>query len=197
MPDPDALLMLKFRAGETEAFTEIVKRHQRALVRFFFGLVWDRHAAEDLAQEVFVRLYTHAAHYEPKAKFTTYLYRVARNLWIDRVRSQAVHPRPASLDRKLGGDSDDEATLGDSIGAARTPSPVDTAVQAETRMRLRKAIESLPDEMRDVLFLAETQGLRYEEIGEILEIPVGTVKSRVHAAVGRLREILGSGGGNE
>ncbi len=197
MPDPDALLMLRFRAGETEAFTELVKRHQRALVQFFFGCVWDRHAAEDLAQEVFIRLYTHAAHYEAKAKFTTYLYRVARNLWIDRVRSQAVRPTPASLDRGGRSDADDEGALGDSIPSTKAPSPVDTAVQSETRARLRTAIDSLPEEMRDVLFLAETQGLRYEEIGEILEIPVGTVKSRVHAAVGRLREILGPRGETE
>src|SRR6187549_1798973 len=99
----DAALMAALKSGELEAFNALVARHQRSLINFFYHLCWDRQVAEDCAQEVFLRVYSHLNTYEPQAKFTTFLFRIARNLWIDRVRTAAVHGKPLSLQRPSGG----------------------------------------------------------------------------------------------
>ncbi|MBI3098677.1 MAG: sigma-70 family RNA polymerase sigma factor [Planctomycetes bacterium] len=188
MPRSDAELMLACKGGDRGAFTELVLRHQRPLLNFFFHLVWDRQQAEDLAQEVFLRLHSHASTYEPQAKFTTFMYRVARNLWIDRVRSAAVSPRPASLDAAT--DDRGEDSLGSRV-SIREPGPLEKLERIELQNRVREAIEKLPDGLREVVVLGELHGLPYLEISSILNIPVGTVKSRMHAAVARLRELMG------
>ena len=95
----DAALMAALKSGELEAFNALVARHQRSLINFFYHLCWDRQVSEDCAQEVFLRVYSHLNTYEPQAKFTTFLFRIARNLWIDRVRTAAVHGKPLSLQR--------------------------------------------------------------------------------------------------
>lgn len=180
MKDED--LIEEFQQGRPEAFEELVRRHQRPLLNFFYRAGWDAHVAEDCAQEVFLRLYRHLPHFDPRAKFTTFLYRIARNLWIDRIRSLQARGKSASLD---GGD-DREAGMSKFVGGA-SPNPHDQAVQGEDVERLRDAIAELPEELKMVVLLAEYQSLKYEEIGEVLAIPVGTVKSRMHAAIERLR----------
>ncbi len=186
--DPELIAAIK--DGKLGAFTQLVDRHQRSLINFFFHLSWDRQSAEDCAQEVFLRLHAHLGTYEPQAKFTTFLYRIARNLWIDRVRSDAVHGRPVSLESPLG--FGEERRLGDRL-PSRGPSPVEILARRETEGALRRAIDQLPEEQKAVLLLSEIQGLKYQEIGEILDIPVGTVKSRMHTAMERLRDLLGDG----
>jgi len=184
----DAELIAAIQRGDLGAFRALVERHQRALVNFFFHHAWDRQIAEDCAQEVFLRLYNHLGTYEPQAKFTTFLYRVARNLWIDRLRAAAGRPGTLSLESPLK--PAQEGTLQDGI-RSREEGPVELLEQRETHAALRAAIGLLPEEQRMVVLLAEIEGLKYRQIGEILEIPVGTVKSRMHTAVERLKEILG------
>jgi RNA polymerase sigma-70 factor (ECF subfamily) len=186
----DAQLIAAIQGGErvAAAFTALVERHQRSLINFFYHLSWDPQAAEDLAQDVFLRLHAHLATYEPQAKFTTFLFRIARNLWIDRMRSEASHGgRPVSLESPLG--FGEEQTLGDRV-PARAMTPVEILARRETQDALRRAIDLLPDEQKTVLILSELQGLRYQEIGQILDIPVGTVKSRMHTAMEKLKELL-------
>ena len=88
--------------GDEPAFEELVRRYQLSLINFFFPLVWNRHTAEDLAQEVFVRLYTGASTYQPTAKFTSYLYRIARNCWIDQRRQSKSRRLERSIDSLKG-----------------------------------------------------------------------------------------------
>ncbi len=183
----DFELIQTVKKGDLGAFAVLVERHQRPLVNFFFHNSWDRQVAEDCAQEVFLRLYSHLGSYEPQAKFTTFLYRIARNLWIDRMRSAASHPGPVSLEAPLA--RNEEGSLREHV-RSREDSPVEILEKRETEAALRGAIEKLPEEQRMVLILSEMQGLKYKEIGDILEIPVGTVKSRMHTAVERLREFL-------
>lgn len=183
----DAALLLALKAGEFAAFSTIVDRHQRSLINFFYHLCWDRQTAEDCAQEVFLRVYSHREGYEPQAKFTTFLFRIARNLWIDRVRSDAVRGRAASLERRFSGD--DGPSLGERL-PARSPSPVDLLAQEEQQVALRRAIDRLPEEQKAVVILSEIQGLKYQDIGAILDVPVGTVKSRMHTAMEKLKELL-------
>ena len=183
----DAALLAAIKTGEVGAFTELVGRHQRSLINFFYHLSWDRQAAEDCAQEVFLRVYSHLETYEPQAKFTTFLFRIARNLWIDRMRTAAVHGKPLSLEASGGGG--DERKLQDRV-ASRAPSPVEVLAREEQQAALRRAIDQLPEEQRAVVILSEIQGMKYQDIGAILDVPVGTVKSRMHTAMEKLKDLL-------
>jgi RNA polymerase sigma-70 factor (ECF subfamily) len=183
----DTALLLALQNGEFAAFSALVDRHQRSLINFFYHLSWDRQAAEDCAQEVFLRVYSHLGTYEAQAKFTTFLFRIARNLWIDRVRSITVHGRPASLDsRSKGGEG---RSLGERV-ASRSLNPVEILAKEEQQAALERALDQLPEEQRAVVILSEIQGLKYQDIGAILDVPVGTVKSRMHTAMEKLKELL-------
>jgi RNA polymerase sigma-70 factor (ECF subfamily) len=187
---PDAELMRRFGQGDDAAFRRLVERHQKPLLGYFWRRCLDRALAEDCVQEVFLRLVRHRGSWRPDAKFTTYLYRIAENHWIDRWRSRKSAPSVASLDGPAGVDESDAAgTL-----AAGAASPVDRAGQVELGEKIRRAVLRLTEEQRSVFALAEVRGMRYEDIGRVLEIPVGTVKSRMHAAVTRLRELLAEEG---
>jgi RNA polymerase sigma-70 factor, ECF subfamily len=182
----DAELLAALRAGELGAFNSLVARHQRSLINFFYHLCWDRQGAEDCAQEVFLRVYSHLDTYEPQAKFTTFLFRIARNLWIDRMRSAAVHGKPLSLEASPGGEG---RSLQERV-ASRVQSPVEILAREEQQDALRRAIDQLPDEQKAVVILSEIQGMKYQDIGEILGVPVGTVKSRMHTAMEKLKDLL-------
>ena len=183
----DVQLIAAVKKGDLDAFTELVERHQRGLINYFYHHSWDRQISEDCAQEVFVKLFYHIDGYIPRAKFTTFLFRVARNHWIDRMRAKEGDPKVVSLEAPMG--SEDGRPLRDRL-PVREERPLDRIVRRERGEMLRQAIQKLPEDQREVLVLAELEGLRYQEVGEILGIPVGTVKSRMHAAVGKLKEIL-------
>ena len=184
-PMTDADLISAVQAGEPDAFEFLVQRHQRALVDLFYRLSRDHDTAEDCAQEVFAKLASHLGTFEPRAKFTTFLHRVARNLWIDKLRAGAGR-HSISLDAASG---DGDGTLHDSVPAAST-GPLETLERQELVELLRRAVMALPDGLRKVVILAEQHGLGYNEVGALLRIPVGTVKSRIHAARERLRQML-------
>lgn len=189
----DVELMLAVKDGSTDAFTELVARHHGRLINFFFRSLWDRSLCEDLAQEVFLRVYRAADHYEPSAKFTTFLYRVAKNILIDHFRSTGNQPTVMSL---FGGGSsggtdtgDDAAQLVDCI-ESETVSPDAGLVATELEALIMQAVEQLSLEHRMVFVMSEIDGMKYQDIAEALEIPVGTVKSRMHTAFSRLRDLL-------
>ncbi len=187
MSEPsDADLMLRVKVGEIRSFEILVGRHQRPLINYFFRMTWDRQAAEDMAQEVFIRIYNHAKDYEPQAKFTTYMYRVARNLWIDKIRHEGHAPRTVSLDAPVDSEGD---TFHDVV-SNDSPAPDARMDKEERAVMVRKAIETLPEEQQQVLLLAESKGMKYQEVAEVLGIPLGTVKSRMHAAMLKLKDLL-------
>lgn len=189
MTEPDSELMERYRDGDEEAFRVLVQRFQRPLINFFFRLTFDRFIAEDYAQEVFARLIQHRLTYRPEAKFSTYVFRIARNFWIDRYRAKASSPKVASLEAPVGGEDGKEMTLKDTV-AGNSPDAAEEYQRKEIRRRVQEALLRLPEEQRLVFVLSENQGLRYQDIAEVMEIPIGTVKSRMHAAVLRLRELL-------
>lgn len=182
----DADLMLLVKVGDVRAFENLVGRHERPLINYFFRMTWDRQTSEDLAQEVFIRIYNHAKDYEVQAKFTTYLYRVARNLWIDRLRHEAHAPRTVSLDAPMDAEGDPYHDIIHGHG----PAPDQRMETDERASIVRRAIEALPEDQKSVLLLAESKDMKYQEIAEVLGIPLGTVKSRMHAAVMKLKELL-------
>jgi RNA polymerase sigma-70 factor (ECF subfamily) len=189
MIDSDSELMVRFRDGDEDAFRTLAQRFQRPLVNFFYRLCWDRFTAEDYAQEVFARIVKARARYRPQAKFSTWLFRIAKNYWIDRYRERKNAPLTGSLSHPIRDDGGRPVTLEDTV-EGDSPKPEQEARRREIREALSAAVERLSEEQRLVFVLSENQGMKYADIAEILEIPVGTVKSRMHSAVRRLRELL-------
>ena len=179
--------MLEFQQTDNEdVFAELVARYQRPLINFFYRSVWDKHEAEDLTQEVFCRVFVHRKSYKAKAKFSTYLFRIARNLWIDHYRSRAKMPHVASLSASVGNGTGDE--LVNCIAAPRSSEM--PAVRSDIALKLQQALGQLSEEQRLVFVLAKDQGMKYAEIAETLRVPVGTVRSRMHSAVQKLQKLL-------
>ncbi|MHC5058468.1 MAG: RNA polymerase sigma factor [Planctomycetota bacterium] len=182
---PDEELMLQAGTGDTDAFEALVRRHERGVVGYFYRLHWDRHRAEDQAQEVFIRLFTHARDYAPTARFTTYMYRIAHNYWVDEIRRAKKERGQVSLDAH-----DEEGTSLRDLVMDGSDDPRDRARKEEVVDAVIGAVDTLPDEQKAVFVLSEVREMRYSEIAEVLGIPEGTVKSRMHAAVRRLRQRL-------
>ncbi|HEX9104813.1 MAG TPA: RNA polymerase sigma factor [Polyangia bacterium] len=185
--DSDESLMLRYRDGDVRAFELLVTRHRKPLFNFILRFVRDTAAAEDVTQETFLRLVKGADAYERQAKFTTWLYTIARNLCVDAAR-RGKHRKAASLDAPVG-DEDGSASLLDFVadgGAA-----VDRQAQSrELAVRLQQAIESLPDEQREIFLLREVADLQFNEIANVIGCPENTVKSRMRYALEKLREAL-------
>jgi len=179
--------MLAFKEGDSEAFVALYDRYTRPLINFFYKMCYDRALAEDLTQETFLRLLRFRTRYRPEATFRTFIYTVARNLWIDRHRSKKAAPKTISAELRV---QEDGATIGDMV-PGREQGVVKRLADKEAADLVRTAVEDLPEGQRMVFLLAEAQGLKYREISEILEIPIGTVKSRMNAAISRLRGLLG------
>ena len=185
--DSDESLMLRYRDGDVRAFELLVTRHRKALFNFILRFVRDTAAAEDVTQETFLRLVKGADAYERQAKFTTWLYTIARNLCVDAAR-RGKHRKAASLDAPLG-DEDGSASLLDLV--PDTGAGVDRQAQSrELAVRLRQAIESLPDEQREIFLLREVADLQFNEIANVIGCPENTVKSRMRYALEKLREAL-------
>jgi RNA polymerase sigma-70 factor (ECF subfamily) len=184
--DSDESLMLRYRDGDVRAFELLVTRHRKPVYNFILRFVRDTAQAEDVTQETFLRLVKGADAYERQAKFTTWLYTIARNLCVDAAR-RGMHRRAASLDAPL--DDDGGTSLLDLVpdGAAG----VDRQAQSrELAVRLRAAIEALPDEQREIFLLREVADLQFNEIAAVVGCPENTVKSRMRYALEKLREAL-------
>ncbi|MAG56898.1 MAG: RNA polymerase subunit sigma [Planctomycetes bacterium] len=190
MEDPDVALMLAFQQGDYDAFGQLVEQHMDSVVNYFFFQCRDRDLAEDCTQEVWAKLFRSRQDYQPRARFSTYLFRVARNHWIDRFRSLSRRPGEARLEGDGDGAEDDGAGLIDRL-PVQTDDP-EAGIRAEEAAELlARALRRLPGEMREVYLLGEVEALPYAEVSTILAIPIGTVKSRMFNAVRKLEEILG------
>jgi RNA polymerase sigma-70 factor, ECF subfamily len=185
--DSDESLMLRYRDGDVRAFELLVTRHRKPLYNFILRFVRDTAQAEDVTQEAFLRLVKGADAYERQAKFTTWLYTIARNLCVDASR-RGKHRKAASLDAPLG-DDDGAVSLLDLLPDGTAG--VDRQAQSrELGLRLRQAIESLPDEQREIFLLREVADLQFNEIANVVGCPENTVKSRMRYALEKLREAL-------
>jgi len=182
-------LMLRFMQGDEQAFEDLLNMHENGILNFFYRLTGERHAAEDMTQELFIKVYRYRDRYEPRATFKSFIYRMARNMWIDSYRKKKSRPTlvgfRASLDDK-DRSSPDEYIVDDNTG-----SPPEAVAKEERLRKLEQAVARLPDKLREVVALCLEGKLRYAEISEMLGIPVGTIKSRMHAAVARLKELMG------
>ena len=159
---------IRARRGEAGAFAELVKRYQDKIFRFLLRLVHSRDDAMDLAQDTFMRAYQGLGRWEPEAPFRSWLFRIARNLAFDQLR----HGRLVEFV-----EFDDSADLPD-----RSQNPELALETAQRYGALEAALQRMPVEQREMILLREIEGLSYEEMAQVLELPPGTVKSRLSRA---------------
>jgi RNA polymerase sigma-70 factor (ECF subfamily) len=184
--DSDEGLMLAYRDGDVRAFEVLVTRHRKPIYNFIFRFVRDAAQAEDVMQETFLRVIKGAEAYERQAKFTTWLYTIARNLCVDASR-RGKHRKAASLDAPVG--DEDGAALIDMVSDGKEGADR-AAIDRELRVRMQKAIAALPDEQREIFLLREMADLQFNEIAKVVGCPENTVKSRMRYALEKLREAL-------
>jgi len=184
----DEELMETYQQGDTRAFEHLLKRHRKPVYNFLYRQVGNSALAEDMLQEVFLRIIRGAPRYTRKAKFTTWMYTIARNLCVDQSR-RAKHRQHPSLDQPLGRDSQGKRTLGDRM-ASQGPAVDRQAIGSELRDHLAEAISTLSEEQREVFLMREYHNLPFKEIAEIVGCSDNTVKSRMRYALERLRQQL-------
>jgi RNA polymerase sigma-70 factor (ECF subfamily) len=179
--DPLAAL----RAGHPQPFETFVETEMSTFLGFFQRLGATRAEAEDRVQDLFLKLYQHSRTYQRQGRFAAYAFRVARNLWIDRSRRLTLREVGRGADAQDGGD------VLDRVEDESQEEPMAGLSRREEADRLREALAGLGEHHRLVFELGIVQELPYQEIGQILNIPVGTVKSRMFHAVRKLQESLG------
>ncbi|MCX7681155.1 MAG: sigma-70 family RNA polymerase sigma factor [Anaerolineae bacterium] len=177
MPAPVAQdewrLVTQAQRGDQEAFGELIRRNQEQVIGLVYRLCGDMELAEDAAQEAFLRAWQHLPSYRPDAPFKNWLYRIAANIALSALRRERAM---TDIDDLLPAASDEE--------------PEDETEASERREYVRRAVLALPAASRAVLVLREYEGLSYREIAEVLNIPIGTVMSRLNYARSKLRESL-------
>ena len=187
LSDPDVQLMLKAAAGDQSAFEQLVTRYQDRLVGFFFHLVHDRTAAEDLAQETFLRVYRSRERYEPTARFSTWLFRIAHNLASNQKRGAA---RRREIPLAAGSDAHNLCPEEQILAEKSALMPTRQIDSREMRDIVRSAIEELSERQKTVVVLHKFEEMSYEEIGEVMGLGVVAVKSLLSRARGKLKEAL-------
>lgn len=187
-PDPpDETLMLRYQQGDRAAFAQLVRRHQASLYNFALRQVRTPQVAEDVVQESFVRVVQKATDFKHEARFTTWIYTITRNLCTDHLRKSALRRHP-SLDESRG-EEGEGPTLGEQTADPRA-SVEREATGTELKQRIASAVDTLPDEQREVFLLREIANLPFKEIADVTGVPENTVKSRMRYALERLQEAL-------
>ncbi len=187
MEADDLLLVERARAGNGEAFRQLVVRHQRKVYAVALGIVKDRDLAWDVAQDAFVRVHQHLAEFKGDSSFSTWLFRIATHLAIDALRKERSSSKEdidevSESDLQGGG----EGILATALGN----DPQQSALRRELMGKITTALERLPEKHRTILVLREVEGLSYEELAERLGIHKGTVMSRLFHARKKMQAIL-------
>jgi RNA polymerase sigma-70 factor (ECF subfamily) len=183
----DEELMSELAGGGEAAFDELLARYETPVITFCYAFVRNRECAEDIAQETFLRVFRNAQRYQPVAKFTTWLYKIAANLCLNELKKSKLR-QTRSLDEPAGLDPDGTKII-ERI-AADNSSPLSTLEHLEVQNIIRQAIDHLPDDQRTTLIMVDYHHMPYQEIAEILGVTVSAIKMRVKRARETLREML-------
>jgi RNA polymerase sigma-70 factor (ECF subfamily) len=182
----DTALVNAYLDGETRGFDVLVERYQTRLLNFVYRIVGDRERAEDLVQEVFVRVYRHLGRFDRSKKFSTWIYTIASNLAKNELRNRARNPLVLFTSMTKGWE-DEERPLEFEDPLSR---PDDLFRKRHVRELVESSVAQLPTHHREVFMLREIEGRSYEEIAEITNCNLGTVKSRLNRARNSFAEII-------
>ena len=185
-PDPDAVLMLRVKRGDRAAFTVLVEKYKQPVLNFVFRSLRDETEAEDVAQNVFLQAYKSRARYERTAKFSTWLFTIARNLCLNEIRRRSRHPaesleetHPENEDQPSRQYEDKKVFL-----------PTDNLLHGELAGKIEEALAGLPEAQRTAILLCRQDELSYEEISDVLGCSLSATKSLIHRGRETLKEKL-------
>lgn len=170
-------LIERCRRHDLEAFDELVRLYERRIFNFALRLSGNHHDAEDITVETFIRVFNAIANFRGDATFSTWLFRIAHNVFLDMRKKERAHPHTSLQDVLELDESEVTRQVEDPA-----PLPERMAEDAELSQILRRAIDELPDYQKTMVLLYHTQNKSYEEIAEIMHLPIGTVKSRLNRA---------------
>ena len=175
-------------SGSEKAYRELLDRYQRPVFSLIYRMVRDRERAEDLAQETFVKVFNHIGSFNPKYKFSSWIFKIASNLTIDAIRKKDLDT--VSLDGSRNASTADEIDATRITVESRDENPEEFVEAKELGEEIERAIAQLRPEYRTAILLRHVEGRPYEEIAEIMAVPLGTVKTYIHRARGELKETL-------
>jgi RNA polymerase sigma-70 factor, ECF subfamily len=187
--DPDVVTMERVRDGDTDAFQVLFSKYSSAIVKFAYRFLGSRDRAEEVAQTAFLQLYRARKRYQPKARFATYLYRIAANLCLNELRRFDYSGKIESLDTSDDLDLD-STSFADRLPDHDSPGPADRLVCREVATEVKKVLEQLPPNQRMALLLSRVDGFSYQEVADSLDTSVSAVKSLVFRATATLRRDL-------
>jgi RNA polymerase sigma-70 factor, ECF subfamily len=181
--DSDLELMLRVTRGDEDSFGVLLNRHRGPLLSYFVRMVRDQGLAEDLAQEVFLRVYQARERYQPEARFTTWLYRIATNLALNAIRDRRSNP----VVPEAAADQDKEATSSLERAPDQRPTIEEQMTESDRQRVIREAVEALPEKQRAAVILHKYQDVDYRQIARILKVSESAVKSLLFRAYENLR----------
>ena len=185
-PDPDAALMLRVKRGDRVAFAELVDKYKQPVMNFVFRSLRDEAEAEDLAQNVFLQVYKSRARYKQTAKFSTWLFTIARNLCLNELRRRSRHPAE-SLEETHSEYEDQPARQFEDKSQIAAPEEV---LHGELAEKIEEALAELPENQRSAILLCRQDDLSYEEIARVLRCSLSATKSLIHRGREALKEKL-------
>ena len=185
-PDPDAVLMLRVQRGEQEAFAELVDKYKQPVMNLAFRILRDATEAEDVAQNVFLQAYKSAPRYQVTARFSTWLFTIARNLCLNEIRRRSRHPAE-SLE---GAPSEPDEAPARQFEDTRAALPTEGLLQAELEQRIELALAELPEIQRTAILLCRRDEMSYEEIAKVVGCSLSATKSLIHRGRETLKQKL-------
>jgi RNA polymerase sigma-70 factor, ECF subfamily len=184
--DPDTELMLRVKRGDEAAFEELVDKYKQPVLNLVFRILRDATEAEDLAQNVFVQVFKSADRYRVEAKFSTWLFTIARNLCLNELRRRSRHPAESL---EAAGEAQEESP-GRQFEDKRELSAPDHLLRDELTAKVEDALASLPENQRTAILLFKEQEMSYEEISKIMDCSLSATKSLIHRGRETLKERL-------
>ena len=189
MATDDLTLVKRVRSGDQRAFKLLVERYQRKVYAVALGMLKDKEEAMDVSQEAFVKVYKYLDHFKGDASFYTWLYRITVNICIDVIRKrQSAGGEAVEFDETMPMDVS-EAHIG-ALGSRLGTNPQKSALRRELAEKIQEALATVPEKHRAILLLREIEGMSYEDLSRTLDIPKGTVMSRLFHARAKVQKIL-------
>jgi RNA polymerase sigma-70 factor, ECF subfamily len=184
--DPDAALMLRVKSGDMHAFEALVEKYKQPIVNVLYRMIRDLDEAEDLAQTVFIRVFQSADRYQASAKFSTWIFTIARHLCLNEIRRRGRHP----ADSLESSQTENEDRPARQYQDERTFSAPQAFLHGELERKIQEAVADLPEKQRLAISLCQDDELSYEEIAEVLECSLSATKSLIHRGRETLKQRL-------